>query len=131
MGSRKSGEKSRSLEQRRLVMPCNDGEATRRPVLEEEQKLDERTAGGGKRRRRKKNNYHPLSPSERRERACQVVPREVERNKRRPCYRLLFVSIPPFFVPSPFHSRYTFLESMCRPLKCRSRRSYRVAIIEH
>lgn len=32
MGSRKSGEKSRSLEQRRLVMPCNDGEATRRPV---------------------------------------------------------------------------------------------------
>ena len=32
MESRKSGEKSRSLEQRRLVMPCNDGEATRRPV---------------------------------------------------------------------------------------------------
>ena len=35
-------EVERSLEQRRLVMPCNDGEATRRPVLEEEQKLDKR-----------------------------------------------------------------------------------------
>ncbi|CAK9819794.1 hypothetical protein ANTQUA_LOCUS10315 [Anthophora quadrimaculata] len=34
-------------------------------------------------RREKKNNYHPLSSCERRERSCQVVLREVERNKRR------------------------------------------------
>lgn len=51
MGSRKSGEKSRSLEQRRLVMPCNDGEATRRPARAEEQKLDERNGGRGARGR--------------------------------------------------------------------------------
>lgn len=27
-------------------MPCNDGEATRRPVLKEEQKLDKRNGEG-------------------------------------------------------------------------------------
>lgn len=47
-------EVERSLEQRRLVMPCNDGEATRRPVLEEEQKLDKRNGEGeGKKDREK------------------------------------------------------------------------------
>ena len=35
-------------------MPCNDGEATRRPVLEEEQKLDKRNGEGeGKKDREK------------------------------------------------------------------------------
>ena len=77
-------------------------------ALQQEQKLDERN--GSERRMRKKkeekerekrgekNNCHPLSSCERRERACQVVPRAVERNKRRPCYRLLSLYL---FPPSP------------------------------
>lgn len=86
-------------------------------ALQREQKLDERNGSERRMRMKKeerererreerregeKNNYHPLSSCERRERACQVVPRAVERNKRRPCYRLLSLYLFPPSLPAPF-----------------------------
>lgn len=55
-GEQKKWREVEEQEQRRLVMPCNDGRDARRPVGREKQKPDERTG------KRKRSNHSPLSP---------------------------------------------------------------------